>query len=241
MPQMLNLDLIDYDPLYYPRVNGNPDWMTILQYTEALQVDPEKEFPPIVVVRATGMKTPYLLIDGLHRLRSYVKAGREKIPTVVERIPKSKWMARSVELNATHGRRLDTGDKAWIATRLQEEGWQLTDIAGLMKMRVESLERIVATRCIKITNKEAELIPVGRSNRATAGGKHYGYLKAPFSEVNGKVNTLEALETQHSVTSHDVQAILDSMISVLRSGAVNMADEEVAERVGEIKSLLRDY
>lgn len=234
---LLDVNKIGYDPRYYPRVNGSPDWMTVLRYTEALEFGGDP-FPPIIVVRATGKNPPYLLIDGLHRLRAYVKAQREGIPVTVERIPQSKWLPRSVELNSVHGRPLDTGDKAWIATRLEEDGWKRTDIAGLLKMKVDSLERIVSSRCVRISDKMAEKLPEGRSNRKV-NGNHVGFLKKPLIGASGSRAVYEALESQHSVTSHDVLAILDSMISVLRSGVVSMADEETVARVKTIKKLLR--
>lgn len=239
---MLNVSEIGYDQHYYPRVNGAPDWITILRYTESLLTNPAPfaGFPPIVVVRCTGRQEPYLLIDGLHRLRAAIKAELEQVPVIVERIPQSKWLARSVELNAVHGRPLDTGDKAWIVSRLKEEGWELSDIAGLMKMRVESLEKIYVSRCQKISSAEAEAIPVGRSNRTLLNGKHVGYLKAPLIGTTSKQQTIDALATQHSVTSHDVDAILDSMISVLTAGAVDVSVEKTAAKVASIRKLLRE-
>ena len=235
---MLEIAKIDYDPKYYPRVNGAPDWITIIRYTEPLQLNPRFQMPKVVVVRATGYKFPYVLIDGLHRLRSYVRAGRDRIPATEERIPQSKWLARSVELNAQHGRPLDTGDKAWIATRLQEEGWEVSKVADLLHMKVESLEKMMVTRCVRISSKAAEVIKIGRSNRKV-NGKHYGFLKAPLVESNGTSKAEVALKTQHSVTSHDVLAVLDSMVSVLESGVVDMKDEEVAARIEAIRKLLK--
>lgn len=238
MVQKIDLAKIGYDPKYYPRVNGDPDWMTVLRYTEALQVDPKMDFPPVVVVRAMVGKCPFMLIDGLHRDRSYIKAGRTTIPATIERIPQSKWMARSVELNCTNGRPLDARDKAWVATRLGAEGWEIKDVAQLLKMKVESLERIVSARCVKIDSKTAELVKIGGSNRKVNGG-HVGFLKAPLTGATGKGAMLEALKSQQAVTSHDVLAVLDSMISVLRAGVVNMADEDVTARVQTIRKLLK--
>lgn len=237
MTTMLAIDQIEYDKKYYPRAGGVPDWFTIMRYTEALSLDERHEFPPIVVVRATGNKVMYFLIDGLHRLRSYLKAGREKIPAVIERIPQSKWLARSVELNVTHGRALDTGDKAWIATRLKEHGWEIDSIAGLLKMKVDSLERIVASRCVKLTAALAKSLPEGRSNRAADQG-NYGFLKAPLVRASGSKAIAAALQTQHSVTSHDISAVLDSVIAVLESKVVDLSDEMIALRVERIRTLL---
>lgn len=235
---LIELDKIGYDPHFYPRVNGNPDWMTILKYTESLQSNPKHEFPDVHVVRSMTTKEPYMLLDGLHRLRSYLKAGRQRIPAIEERIPQSKWFSRSVELNAEHGRQLDTGDKAWIATRLKDEGWEMGAVARLLRMKVESLEKIVVSHCVKISAKDAESIKEGRSNRKI-NGERYGFLKSALSGVSSKRQQIEALQTQHSITSHDVLAVLDSMISILKAGVVDAKNEEVAERIKEIKRLIK--
>ena len=247
MTQMIELSQISYDPKFYPRVNGHPDWMTVLRYSDTLQADPGMEFDPITVVKSMvkknpfnkdDAKVPFCLLDGLHRTRSYIKAGREEIPAVIERLPQSKWMERSVELNSTHGRALDNGDKSWIGVRLKEEGWKVEDVAKLLHMKTDSLEKMMAERCVKITAKMAETLPEGRSNRQVNGDR-IGFLKAPLIKANGKANVEAALESQHSVSSHDVASILDSMISILKSGVVNMAEENIAAQVGVIKKLLR--
>ena len=230
----LNLKSVDYDPKYYPRVNGVPNWITILQYTEVLK-SKAASFPPIVVVKAPCKKAVYTLLDGLHRLRAYHKAGRTSIPAVIERIPQSKWFARSVELNAAHGRPLDTGDKAWIAVRLKEEGWDLDQVSGLLKMSPSSLKKMVSSRCVKITKGDAEAVPIGRSHRES-NGSHYGFIKAPL--INS-VNPEKALAFQGSINSHDVLSILDSMIAALESGVVDIRKKDVSARVSKIKKLLR--
>src|SRR5262245_47563150 len=135
--RFVSLDDIGYEAHYYPRSNGREDWFTVHRYTDALQSDPEKQFPPLVVVKATAKPYRYLILDGLHRLRAYHRAGREQVPIITETLPESKWFARSVELNAAHGRCFDVGDKAFIATRLEKDGYPLDQIASLLQMTAD--------------------------------------------------------------------------------------------------------
>lgn len=237
-PTRLELSKLDYDAKYYPRVNGREDWITVLRYRETLEENPDYEFDPITVVRATGYKRPFMLIDGLHRTKAYVQAGRTEIPAVIERLPQSKWMARSVELNSRHGRPLDAGDRAWVSTRLLEEGWDIGQVANLLRMKVASLEKIMYRRAVRITEKDAEDIPFGRANRIVESG-HVGFLKAPLTEANGTPGVLEALKSQFSVTNYDVIGVLDSFLAVLRSGVIDMTDEAIEGKVREIKRLVR--
>jgi hypothetical protein len=238
MVQTLKLEDVGCDKKYYPRVGGEPDWFTVNKYREALITDPEMEFPPIVVVRSQGEPFPFTIIDGLHRRGAYARAGREKIPATVERIPKSKWLERSVELNSCNARPFDVRDKAWIATRMVEDGYTIEKVAELLKMRVETLEKIKHDRCVKISHKNLGKLPKGSTRQIN--GEHVGFLKAPLVESADLGHEMDALASQGSVSSRSVLNILDSMISVLRSGVVSMANEEMAAKVKEIKKLLRE-
>jgi hypothetical protein len=227
---------IGYDPDFYPRVNGKEDWRTVFRYSDALLADPARQLPPIVVVVATAKAWAYMLLDGLHRIRAYYRAGRESIPAVVERLPRSKWFARSVELNAAHGRPLDSGDRAYIATRLRKDGYDAGQVAALLQMRVESLEKIVAGRVCRISAKASKSIPGGRGNRKM-NGEHYGFLKAPFAGSGASPATAEAaLAAQGPVSAMDAAHVLDSAIAVLECG-VDLADEDIAARVQRLHTL----
>lgn len=236
MLMTIPVDQIGYDVKFYPRVNGREDWYTVHQYKDALLADPRKDFPPVVVVKATGKEYAYALLDGVHRTRAYHHAGREAIPAVIERLPESKWFARSVELNTIHGRRLDVGDKAWIAVRLEEDGFSIKEVADLLQMRVESLEKIKAMHVVKLTAKGTKNIPEGRGNR-TAGKRHFGFLKAPFTDHAGMASAESALAVQSPVCSMSALNILDSAIAVLEAG-VDLADADIAERVATIRKLV---
>ncbi len=239
----VNLSKIKYDPQYYPRVNGKEDWMTVLQYKEALEADPtladsktnKDAFPPIVVV--TLPNGFFLLIDGLHRMKAFIALGLETIYAEVEQIPKSKWLVRSVELNIPNGRRLDNGDKAWVAQRLEAEGMSKKQIASLLKMQVTTLEKMVMKRAQRLTIKEAKDMPVGRSNRKV-NGKHFGFLKSPLQAAANTDRAIDALRAQHSLSNRTVVQVLDSAIAIFKAGVVDTKDEEVAGKVKELKELM---
>jgi hypothetical protein len=232
---MIPLEDVGFDPRYYPRANGLEDWFTVNRYRDALLSDDAKQFPSVVVVRVHDRPYKYLVLDGKHRLAAYLKSGREEIPAEVERLPESKWFARSVELNVTHGRALDKGDKAWVALRLEKEGHSVEGVARLLQMRVESLEKIKADCIVKLRASGARLIPAGRGNRRV-GNDHYGFLKAPFKGSVGNA-AVEALGAQGPVAAHDVLHVLDSCIAVLQCG-VDTADVDVAMRIERIRELL---
>jgi hypothetical protein len=252
---LLNISDIGYEPKYYPRVNGREDWFTVNIYREALIQNPKKAdpdspdaFPPIYVVKATPSvfrkkPFPYLLIDGLHRIRAYHAAGIGQIAAVIERLPESKWFARSVELNAISKRAFDQGDKAFIAETLTGQGWSMADVAKLLQMKVESLEKIHTERCQRI--KTAAAVKRGKPNghdqtraRRDINGEEFGFLKAPFTSLCGTSKGKEALQLQERVTSRDASSILDSFIAVLEMQVLDMSDEAIVVKLERVKSLI---
>ncbi len=248
MPEIkqLPIDQIGYDPAYYPRVNGKEDWLTVHRYKEALRVHPWKAdtdkpgaFPPVIVVKVTGCDWPYLILDGLHRLRAFSGAGREDIPAIIERIPQSKWLERSVELNIDSKRPLDSGDKRWVATKLMADGWESGKIAELLCMEEFSFEKLMGTNIQKLTKTSAKAIPQGRSNRLV-GEDHVGFLKAPFTPSSGTGNAQRALMGQASVSARDAAQIVESFIAMLEAKCIDVADEELRERLVRAGQLLEE-
>ena len=240
----IRLSQVKIDAKYYPRVNGKADWITVLRYKEALEVDPSladpkgnrDAFPPIIVVAIPG--GGFVLLDGLHRIRAFAAAGQTAIYAEVEKLPKSKWLARSVELNAKNARPFDSGDKIWIHKRLASEGYKIKDIASLLGMKIDSLERITIGRCQKLTAKQAKGLPEGRANRKV-NGNHYGFLKAPVADAANTDRAVSALLGQHSISSRTVRQVLDAALAVFENGVIDMTDEQVSEKVARLAELTR--
>lgn len=242
----LPLEQIGYDPAYYPRVNGKEDWLTVHRYKEAVKSQPWKadasrqgSFPAVIVVKATGYEWPYILLDGLHRVRAWSAAGLKSIAAIVEHLPKSKWLERSVELNIDSKRPLDSGDKRWVATKLTADGWKAGDIASLLCMEADSFKKLMATNVQKLTQASAKSILPGRSNRQV-GDENFGFLKAPFRDVTGIGNAQRALRTQASVSCREAKQIIESFISLLESKAIDFTDESTASLLSRADELLRE-
>lgn len=242
----LPIDQIGYDPEFYPRVAGKPDWLTVHRYKEALKSQPWKAdaskpgaFPPVVVVKASGYDWPYLSLDGVHRQSAFAGAGLDKIAAIIETLPKSKWLERSVELNTDSKRPLDSGDKRFVTTKLMAEGWSAGKVATLLCMEKASLEKLIATNVTKLTHASAKSIPSGRSNREIRG-EHYGFLKAPFSPISGTGNAQKALRSQSTVSCREATQIIESFIALLESKAFDLTDERTCDLLSRVHDLLPD-
>lgn len=244
-PTMLSIDQIGYDPHYYPRVCAKEDWHWVNVIRDAILANPAlldlanpNHLDPIHVVPDKRKGWQYLIIDGLHRSKATRAAGYDKIPAIIERIPKSKWLARSAELNARGQRPLEPSDKAWVYERLSSDGYEPKTIAELLGMQVKSLEKIVSERVQRITVKEAELIPVGRGNRRI-NGKHRGFVKSPLKGLVGTAAGTNALRRQGPLNAKTAVNVLDSTIALLETGALDLKDEEIVARLATLKRLLR--
>jgi hypothetical protein len=161
-------------------------------------------------------------------MRAYLRAKRERIPAVVERLPESKWFARAVELNVPNGRSFTTQDKAFIANRLDREGWNETEQAKLLQMPIESLQRIKVDRLVRAQ------LQTGKRG----GGAGMLVLKAPARGLVGRA-AQRAQRFQAPLATASVVSALDQTIAVLKMGLVDMGDEAVAERIEEIRELLK--
>jgi len=241
---MLPIDSIGFDPEFYPRVNGKEDWLTVLRYKEALESHAEKAdpsipgaFPACHVIKAPGFDFPHLLLDGLHRLRAFTAAGYEELPCVIENLPRSKWLARSVELNIDSKRPLDSGDKRWIAHKLAAENWKPERIAKLLCMRIESYDKIVSSRCQRITSVSGKKAPLGRAHRVI-GGNHFGFLKSPFENLSGTANAQIALARQQSVSARNIEQIVASFAALLETHCLDLTDESLVENLRNIHGQL---
>jgi hypothetical protein len=242
--QKLSIADIGYDQKYYPRVNGKEDWLTVHRYAEVLRVHPEKadarkkgSFPAVVVVRSHVKDWKWILLDGLHRLRAFYRASLEEIWASVEDVPRSKWLALSVELNIDSKRGLDTGDKRWVAMRLEEEGWKPERIACLLNMTQASFEKIRGTNIHQLKPSEVEKIQNGRGNRQI-GEDRYGFLKAPFGDATDTASAVAVLQHQGSVTAHDAAQIVHSFVALLESKCYDLTDEDTRSGLKRVKVLL---
>ena len=234
---------VGFDEKFYHRVELEPkDWQHIYQASDALKADPNFNLDPIIVVRWTGGEQSHMLLDGLYRLRIYHAAGRDRIPaTVLTGLPRSQWFAHGVEMQMRYQfhKNLTAGDKAFIALKLtKEQGWSLAKAAQLLRATQPAVQRMLAGKAIPLTASQAIPLRVGYSKR-TIGTQDFGFLKGPVRGANGtKAHALAALAAQDSVAAMDPIQILDSFIALLKSGCVDMTDQDVAQRVLEIKQLL---
>lgn len=230
--EMLPVDDVEYDPDYVPRQSIDLD-DTVQRYREALIADPGFEFPAaIVVVRTTGRGARYLIIDGVHRYVAYNQAERRRIPASIEHLPESKWFARAVELNAQHGRPLTQIDRSRIVERLGKEGWSAEKIAGLLKVRVSTIEPfLIGDEQIQKTTLHA---PKRLSRGSYRPPERSEALSVPVVDSLGHV-----VERAKQPGSFEL-ATLDAAIRLLETRTVDPSNADVKKRLERLAALAEE-
>jgi hypothetical protein len=245
MPEitMIPLDDIGFEAAYYPRVNADANWFTVNQYWDAYQQG--ANFPPIALVRVTKRPYPFLSLDGRHRYLIHRKAKQTKIAAEILKLPEKQWFAKSVELNARHGRQLDPGDKAWIGYRLKQQGYSLKRISKILCMDPVTLERLILTRVVEglaeMKPKKGE--PPKKESRSyrRVNGKFIGVLKKALDCCAGSASAKLALQKGGPLTQRDNLQIMDAFLAVLECKTIDLADAEQAARFEKIKAMVRKY
>lgn len=249
----LNLDEVGYDLDFFPRTHIDMD-ETVCRYTEALVADVAFDFEPIVVMRTNGRRYRFLTLDGVHRLISYNQADRQTIPARIETLPESQWFARSVELNAKHGRPLAQQDRAIIVQRLERDGWNIEKISDLLKVRVEllsplrsngkSIQAITAHK--RVTTGQFVGVPAsGRGSstprvpwrqRTVPTSQSVASLSPPIidePETFGPPEPTPVEQSSSDIKTRVIEAC-ERMLSLIACGDVDVNDPEVKERITEL-------
>ncbi len=208
------------DPEVYPRWEGHAgvDWQTVAKYTQAMRNG--AKFPPIHVVRRRDGK--YVLLDGAHRVDAAKGAKREGLPAIAEpglfedEAPRH-WYLIAAQANAYAGRPYSTQDRAMIAYKLKQYGYDADTIASVVHYSRDELETIIALRVVKDSNT-GKAVP----------------LKAAVAGMSGTTRQQKAIEHQRPIANADVYRTLDEMLGLCRADVFEFSDPRVSDAFAEI-------
>jgi len=133
---MVQLDKVILSEDIYPR--AYTDYKTVATYAEAMLAG--ATFPPLAVVQDGEA---YYLLDGWHRYRAWKQVGVDSVPIEKLEVPRKDWFAKSLELNAKHGRPLTQKEKIDAIFKLRREGRQDDDIGSMMQLTVDYVRHLV--------------------------------------------------------------------------------------------------
>jgi hypothetical protein len=208
------LELVEVGSWY---VRRHLDRVYIADLARAL--DAGVVLPPLIADAAT--KT---LVDGWQRKRAHQKHAGDlnvPVPVIFRHYPDEVSMFKaSIELNATHGRRLDAADLVHITLIATRLGIPPEEVAIPMRRTVEAV-REITLRIVPVagTNDSAPIKPVGRF---LAGG----------------TATPEQAEAMASFSGYSFGQHLAQLHAAIQACLYDRHDQELLQRLHSLAKLI---
>ena len=200
----------------YTRARGESWWLNVHIYADEMKNG--AKFPPILVGELDGR---LIVVDGYHRVNAYKKLKIEFIQGIHKKYDSiANILKDAVEANNHHGIRYGSQDKAHIAKLLLGYGIQRQDIANLINMTVDTLEKFGARN---LDNKT---------------------MKAPLARLvrEGKITEEEAFEVdQGRFNTMMLDDVLVQLINYLEFGAYPWGDAKYDAYAKQIVGLITPH
>lgn len=214
------------DEELYPRSQCN--WQTAYDYSESMKSG--AKFPPITVAKYNKI---FLLIDGRHRMEAITIAlGRKKgkahkiKANVLVGLNKKQIFEESIRMNIVHGRPFSVQEKLQIAAKLKDLHYTTEKISKLIQIPSGKLKNLQLRR---LTNTlTGEEIVLKKDVEHLAG-----------TTLRGAQKDIEIIQMKFR-GNHQID-LLDEIISLIKTKALNIKDKKVKSKVKILKTLLRKF
>jgi len=215
----VEIDKLEVLEDFYPRVSTN--WMTTVQYAEAIKRG--DVFPPILVGLLDGDGKMYL-VDGLHRVLAYKHLKFVKVSAIVKKYKDVKELfLDAIKQNIKHGKQLVPRDRAKIIARLEDLGFTLDQISDILRMPIETVEKLRARRVFRPNGTEVIL----KKPMADAVLREKEKGKKVTKEKKETVIDIPSEQEQANVAGMGFKEMIKGLIEVLRH-VQTLTDEEKA-------------
>lgn len=167
----------------------------------------------------------------MHRLKAYTGKGINVIHErceVIEMSDKKEIYLEAVKRNMGHGKQFSTQEVVNITITLKD--WKLSkqQIAEIVRIPASSLTSFVAKRMVRIAGDgmEGETKDIG--------------LKANLSHMSGSIQNVEFAteQTAFKDSSRTQSVMIDSFISMIENGWLNVKDIETMTKIKRLHLLL---
>lgn len=181
--------------------------------------------PPIIVD-----KEDHRLIDGFHRVKAVERIEGENglIDAVFKRYKDdAARFADAMQYNATHGRALNTFDRAHCIIQAERFGLSMDQVASALKITVERGEELKADRIGRLHmtgSKPGEPIPLKRTIKHKAGQT----LSDSQAEANRKLSGMEQ------------SFYVNQLLLLIESDLLNRDDVNVMSSLAKLVAVIRD-
>lgn len=208
--------LLDYT--IYPRAQVDSQHVHYMR--QALKSG--ASLPPIIVC-----KKSLRVVDGFHRLTAMrLEFGDESTIEVIEKsyASEKELFLDAIRLNAPHGRRLTTFDRAHCLIIAKDLRIAVADIASAMSMTVDALGELR-------TDRVGELRVSGGQNKPIA-------LKRTIRHMAEKPLTDKQSAANDKLSGMQQSFYVNQVILLLENNLLDRSDENLLERLGVLHGLL---
>lgn len=215
----VNTLILDYD--LYPR--SNMDAQNVSKMVDALEAG--RKLPPILIDKKSRK-----VVDGFHRCKAALRFSGELAEIdAVERAFKSEdeMLVEAGRLNSPHGVGLDKHDKVHFALLCKKRGINEKKIADAINLTIERYRKLMADRTAK---------------GSTANGKSKDVaLKRTLRHLAGTEITEDQEEANKKLSGMDQVFYANQLLLMLRSKSINVENESLLERLGELRDELDSF
>lgn len=219
--QILKTNQIIVDKKIYPRESLNNK--VVKEYTNRMKLG--DKFPPIYIA---FFKKKYYLVDGNHRLESYLNLGDEFINCEVKTnfINFNDIFLASVRANLRHGHRLNRKDREKIKNIMIEMKFDANDISKLTGLNLKQIQDRIEG---KIKNKFM--------NKAIGTGKIKSHIRDIFpKKENIKIINEKEAEGFYKENKDEYHyKELTNVYKFLKEEQFNYKDKEIKNLLKKIK------
>lgn len=220
--EQVKIDDLVFDREIYPRLQVR--WETVHKYKEAMRA--ESVFPPILVARYKGK---LYLLDGWHRVEAHKRLGAKEVQAIIIK-PKNRneMFTKAVECNTTHGRTLNTKERARILYKMKEElGIPDGEISKILKIPIDGfstfLKRVVKTKKGKTVYVQSTVLDAMERKGLTE------------EDIAEKMDEIDQSPFQTKLDN-----LLDQLIELLQGDIFPLEDEKIYPKAMKIHKLLGD-
>lgn len=202
-----------FDLGLYPRAQINPHNVAALCDARAAGAT----FAPVVIDKHTRR-----IVDGFHRVKCEQRCGGpDAMVSVVEKTypDEKEVLLDAIRLNAQHGQKLSPFDRARCILLAEELQVDTMALAGALSIPVTKIGELRAAKSAKVGKLD---VPIKRTIAHMAGRQ----LSKPQAEANKKLGGMAQL------------FYVNQLITLLESGLLNTADNELMEGLAHLYSLL---
>jgi ParB-like chromosome segregation protein Spo0J len=195
----------------------------ISRYVAAMRLyDGWGEFPEVTVDQEN------LVLDGVHRVEAALRTDIVQVPAnVVECETDAERLLLAAELNATHGAPWSSKDITKVAILAERFGVEASDLASVMRVKVERIERVPITTVIRKTTNREEKVYAKKAVRGALRGR---VLTETEEEVMLQLTTPNKADT-----------LLLDLIRLDALDALPQLDHDSRRNVVRVQSLLQTW